>query len=220
MKISKFLAGFAAVAATSASMAGTVFSEGFEDTNTLAGKGWAIQNLSSPVDVLSSTSWFQGNPLAPGAFPAAQGPINSYVAANFLGAKDGGTIDNWLMTPVVPMNSTITMNYALRLLGDGFLDTVQVLYSISGASTNVADFLPLNTYSSTSDTGWLDTIESLSFLNTSGTGRFAFRYMVANTTTAGNYVGIDTVAVVPEPTSLALVGLALAGAAASRRRKA
>ena len=69
MKISKWLAGVLAVAASTASMADVVLSEGFDDVETLAAKGWAINNLSTPVGV---TSWFQGNPIS-GSYDGAAG---------------------------------------------------------------------------------------------------------------------------------------------------
>lgn len=220
MNFTKAIAGLLALAASSASMAAVVLSEDFDDVSTLAGKGWAIQNLSTPV---GPSTWFQGNATA----GSANGAAGSHIGANFLSAAtDGGTISNWLMTPVVDMASNVSMDFALRLLGGGFLDTVQVYYSVAGASTNVADFLLLDTYASSVDTGWTLKHETLSFLATSGTGRFAFRYFVGDTLVDGNYVGIDAVNVnvnvssVPEPASIALLSLGLLGVAAARRRNA
>ena len=56
------------------------------------------------------------------------------------------------------------------------------------------------------------------------TGRFAFRYFVPNSSAANgpaDVVGLDDVVVsaVPEPTSLALAGLAVAAAGVWRRRR-
>lgn len=208
MKFNRFLAAAALVASTS-SFAG-LLDEGFNDISTLAGKGWVQNNLSTPV---GTTSWFQGNP---GVFSAASGDTNSYIGANFDNAAFGGSISNWLISPSLNFSGPVTLNFALRLLGDTFLDTVEVYYNALG-TTNIGDFTLLDTFSSTSDTGW--TQESFSIGGAgSNTGRFAFRYAVADTSVDGNYIGIDSVSVVPEPISLALVALALTGLAVTRRR--
>ena len=96
---------------------------------------------------------------------------------------------------------------------------MQVWFSTNGASTNIADFTQLTSYTSTSDTGWLGKSITLNGVGGITNGRFAFRYVAANTDTQADYIGIDSLLVVPEPTSLALVALALAGAAAASRRK-
>ncbi len=192
--------------------AAPLLSENFDDIATLTGKGWVRNNQSTPLGI---TSWFQGNPAA---FEADSGAPNSYIAANFQNARTNGTVSNWLLTPEVGITSRETLNFSLRLLGDGFLDTVQVYLSRNGASTALSDFVLLQTYESGLDTGW--TKETL-FVDGTGTGRFAFRYFVDNTNDNGNYVGIDSVTVdVPEPTSTALFGIAILGLALSRRRTA
>lgn len=216
MKISKLLAGIVAVAASSVSMADLVVTESFDDVSTLAGKGWAIRNLSTPP---GPTSWFQGN----AALGSADGAAGSHIGANFLNADiDGGTISNWLFTPVVTENGRLKIDYSLRLVGDGFLDTVEVYYTLAGNTTNLADFILLNTYASSTDTGWAQQTESLDNLFGPHSVRFAFRYVVADTLSAGNYVGLDAISIstVPEPVSLALVGVGLLGAAAARSRQA
>jgi PEP-CTERM motif len=215
MKMNKLLACILAVTASSASMADMVLSEGFDNVAALAGKGWVISNLSTPV---GASSWFQGNAEA----GSASGPAGSHIGANFLNADiDGGTVSNWLFTPVMNTETKLRMDFALRLLGSGFLDTVEVYYSLAGNSTNVANFNLLNSYASDVDTGWALKSETLEFLSGTNSVRFAFRYYVANTLSAGNYVGIDSVNInsVPEPLSAALVGVGLLGAAAARRRR-
>ena len=188
-----------------------LLSEGFNNISDLTGKGWVQSNQSSPV---GRSGWFQGNV---GSFPAASGPANSYIGANYQNAATGGTISNWLFTPTIAIGATDTLDFSLRLLGAGFLDTVNVYFSTSGASTNVTDFSLLQTFSSSVDTGWMN--ESIS-ANASGTGRYAFRYVAANTNVDGNYIGIDSVSVnsVPEPASTALFGIGMLALFLGRRR--
>jgi hypothetical protein len=214
------------------SQAGVLLSEGFDDITTLPGAGWVQTNNST---LGGTTGWFQGNGGVGGVFDAAAGGPNSYIAANFNNATFGGAISNWLMTPTVQVSNGETLNFALRLLGGVdptlLLDTVEVYLSTSGSSSNVGastsstgDFSLLQTFSSSTDTGWVNESITVGGLGAPGTGRFAFRYVVANTITDGSYIGIDTVNItdntnVPEPTSLALVGLGIAGLAATRRRR-
>jgi len=212
MKVSKLAAAIAAITLSTASMAGTILSEGFESVAGLSGAGWVQTNNSSPV---GPSSWFQGNT---GIFDAAAGPANSYIAADFLSTADiGGAVSNWLISPELMFTGPVTLNFALRLLGDGFLDTVEVYFSGNGGSSAVGDFSLLQTFSSDTDTGWTDNALAIGGAGAND-GRFAFRYVVADTRVNGNYIGIDSVSVVPEPASLALVAFALAGLAATRRR--
>lgn len=192
--------------------AAPLLSENFDDVASLTGKGWVRNNQSTP---LGTTNWFQGNPAV---FAAASGAPNSYIAANFENSRAGGIISNWLLTPTVALTSRQTLDFSLRLLGEGFLDTVEVYLSTNGSSTTLTDFVLLQTYSAGLDTGWTD--ETI-IVDGSGTGRYAFRYFVDNTNINGNWIGIDNVTVdIPEPTSTALFGIAILGLALSRRRSA
>jgi hypothetical protein len=216
-----FFAALVLAAAGSASFAaGVPLIEGFDEYAELAGKGWVVTNNSTSG---GQTNWFQGNS---GVFGSQVGGPKSYIAANFLNAPAlGGAISTWLLTPTLDIFSGETLSFGLRLLGQGFLDTVEVYYSTSGASTNVGntttstgDFLLLQSFSSDTDTGWQNKALTLSGIAPGSTGRFAFRYLVGDTTINGNYVGIDTLRVIPEPASWALVALALAGVGLGRRR--
>jgi len=214
-----------AMASVGAAQAVTVLSEGFDNVATLPVAGWVqTNNSSTPV----GTGWFQGNA---GVFPAAAGAPGAYIAANFLGTSAAaGAISEWLLTPVLTLDATSTLSFAVRNGGEGYLDTLEVRFSAAGASTNVGttstsigDFTTLvGTFSSSfTPTDWTTLTASFSNLVTPTSGRVAFRYVVSNVATAGNYLGIDSVvitaAVVPEPTSLALMALGVAGLLLRRR---
>jgi hypothetical protein len=209
VKLKKLLTATVLASAAAAAQAGTVLTENFDNVAGLTGAGWAqVSSGTGP-----GSGWFQGNS---GVFPAADGAANSYAAANFVDV--GGSIADWLMTPVLSLADGMSMQFMLRLLGDGFLDRVDVFVSTSGASTSTGDFTSLASFSSSADTGWASQTVAISGIGSITTGRLAFRYFVADTAVDGNYAGIDSLSVVPEPASLALVSLALAGAFAARRR--
>lgn len=220
------LAGLALLAAAGSSQAVTVLAEGFDNVSTLPASGWVqVNNSTAPA----GTGWFQGNS---GIFPAFSGAPNSYVAANFLGTGAAtGAISNWLILPQLTLDSSSILSFMVRIGGDGFLDKLEVRFSPNGSSTNVGttstsvgDFsILLGSYSGDTAGGW----EGLSFglwgLSAPTSGRLAFRYVVDNVATAGNYIGIDSVSVtaaVPEPATYLLMALGVAGLVLRRRTAA
>lgn len=217
------LAGLALLAAVGSSQAVTVLSEGFDNVSTLPASGWVqVNNSATPA----GTGWFQGNA---GIFTAFSGAENSYVAANFLSTgATTGAVSNWLILPTLTLDSSSVLSFMVRTGGEGFLDKLEVRFSTNGASTNVGttstsvgDFsILLGTYSADTAGGW----EGLSFglwgLSAPTSGRLAFRYVVDNVATAGNYIGIDNVSVtaaVPEPATYVLMALGVAGLVLRRR---
>lgn len=193
-----------------AAQAQVVLAEGFENVTGLSASGWQLVNTSpSP-----GSTWFQGNA---GIFGAASGTPASYAAVNFLGTTAAsGPITNWLITPQLQLDASSTVSLAIRTAGDGFFDRVDVLRSTTG--TAAGDFSLIGSYGSASDQGWIN----LSFgaaLNAAAPAYIAFRYVVDDVATSGNYLGIDNVLItaVPEPTTTLLIGLGLAGLLARRR---
>jgi hypothetical protein len=193
----------AALGATSARAAGVdVLNEGFDDVAGLS--GWAQVNDSVPA----GGGWFQGN----GAlFPAQAGAPDAYIAANFLGAANGsGSVDNWLITPVLDLSGTTTLSFYTRHdTLPGFNDLLEVRYA-SGTGTDVADFTTLLTTVGGTAGYPTDWQQFTATVTNSGSGRFAFRYLGPADTL--NYIGLDTVSVVtavPEPAHWMMVALGL-----------
>ena len=209
MKRSKFAVAVATVAMSSASMAADVLSEGFDNFAALAAAGWVQVNASPSAN----QPWGQGNT---GVFPAAAGPADSYAATSFLAGSP--SISSWLMTPTLTLSGAGSLSFQVRTAGEGFLDTVETYLSSNGASTNTADFTTLlGTFSASTDLGWLAQTYAVPL---DGSGRIGFRYLVGDVETQGNYLGIDSVSVVPEPSPFALAGVALLAAAVHRCRAA
>jgi autotransporter-associated beta strand protein/T5SS/PEP-CTERM-associated repeat protein len=185
-----------------------MISENFDDITTLAGKGWHLQNASSPVGI---TNWFQGtNIAATGPFDSHMGAANSYIGANYNNTASTGTISNWLATPAMTIaNGDVLTFYTRKASSDDYADRLEVRISTNGTSTNVGsggsvgDFttlllsvnptLALGVYPTT----WTQYTVTVSGLTEPIQGRLAFRYYVTNGGSSGansDYIGIDTVA--------------------------
>ena len=213
------LSAAAALAVLAAGAQAQGLTQGFDNVAALPAGWLQVNNSAAPA----GTSWSQGNSAV---FPAFSGATNSFIAANFLatGAATGG-ISSWLVLPALTLDSTSAISFRVRAAGDGFLDTVQVRFSagtgadVGATATSVGTFTSLlGTYASSVDNGWISQSYGLG-LGASTTGRLAFRYVVADVANAGNYLGIDSLVVtaIPEPASVALLGLGIAGLIVRRR---
>jgi|SRR5664279_411604 hypothetical protein len=213
----------------SASAASFQISESFGDITTLAGAGWTVVNNSTPGGL---TSWFQGTD----ALTAQSGSPDSYIAANFNAAAFGGNISLWLITPEVTLANGVALSFYTAST-QGAPDNLEIRYSASGLSSNVGatdtsvgDFsnLLFAINPGLEPTGypgaWALETATISGLSAPVSGRFAVRYVVPDTSTNGDFIGIDTLGVsapVPEPSGVALsmLGLAALLSLARSRRK-
>jgi hypothetical protein len=202
--------------------AADVLYENFDNVAALSGSGWAFVNNSSPA---GGTNWFQGNT---GVFDAQSGAPDSYIASNYLAANGTGNISNWLLTPEMILSDGDTFQFYSRSNG-AYQYGLELRFSANGGSTNVGgtdssvgDFTLLlravnPLLDSSYPTEWTLYTVTLSGLGGPTSGRLGFRYLVPDTSVNGDYIGIDSVVVTPEPASITLLGLGLAGLVGRRR---
>jgi len=181
--------------------------EHFDNVNTLAGKGWLLQNNSQPE---GAHSWFQGNP---SVFPAHQGNDNAYIASNYraVASEAPGTISAWLVTPLLAFNGDSSVSFwTSTSTAQGFYDRLEVRVcrgwpcsDMGSSATSVGGFTStLLTINPDLGPGvypeeWMQyVLTAADGLPTNGYGRIAFRYHVTDGGPQGSnsdYIGLDTV---------------------------
>lgn len=181
-----------------------ILAEDFDDITTLMGDDWVMTNESVP---LGTTDWFQGNDAV---FPSQAGAADAYIGANFNNTSGVGTIDNWLITPVLPLNQLSEFSFWARSPdGSTFPDRIQVLMNVTNTGSATSDFtVVLADLDPVSTSGWAQTVIN-SFPGATAQGRIAFRYFVTDGGPSGSnsdYIGIDSLEVLAGADSALTLG--------------
>jgi hypothetical protein len=210
----KVMLALACAVAMGTAQAEVLLVENFDNVNALrAGDQWIFENASVPPGI--APGWVQGNP---DVFEAHMGEPNAYIASSFQSAAPNGQLDDRLFTPLFSLENGAVATFWLRGANDpGFFDMVVYGYTDGGADP--LDFI-LQEVTIAPD-GW--TQYSITIEARAGNGRLGFVHTGPEATS--NYVGLDTLRIVdqrqgdvPEPATLLIMGIGLAGLAASRRR--
>lgn len=206
------LVGLAFAGLMGTAQAQVLLSEDFNNVAALPGQGWVFDNQSQPPGPVAT--WFQGDPET---FTAHMGAPNAYIASNFNVAAPGGTIENWLITPEFSTEMNVVVSFFLRADAfPGFFD--QLAFGFSNGSADLDAFTLRQPVVVPTD-GWTRFTVQLSRQGPGATGRFAFVH--TGDADLSNYVGLDTLRItaIPEPTTMMILGIGLAGAALVRRRR-
>lgn len=215
--IKKLMLALTFASAMGWAQAAVLLAEDFDDVAALPGQGWVFDNQSVPLGI--APGWVQGNPLV---FAAQDGAPDSYIASDFNVAGENGVIDNRLFTPLFSLENGARATFWLRAADDpDFSD--MVIYGYTEGSTDPLDFIVAMAVTVPTDAWTMYTIE---IGPRAGKGRLGFVHTGPQAT--ANYVGLDTLRIdtlreppagVPEPASLLIFGLGMAGLAAVRRRR-
>jgi hypothetical protein len=200
------------------------FTENFDDFNALGAQGWAFVNNSSQQ---GNYGWTQ--PVSP-KFNAQSGAADSYLNAQFDNGDDsitGAAISDWALTPVLDIENGTVLTFYTRTEPGGsvFGDNLEVRLSTAGSSADVGsdpastgDFnslaLSINPDSSPDvyPEDWTQYTYTVSGLSGNTYARFGFRYLIADNTSTGDIIGLDSLEVAnlaPEPGSVLIVAIGL-----------
>jgi hypothetical protein len=207
-------AGFGAQAAVivpgGAALLAPILSEDFANVEALS--GWVRTNASVPA--VPGTEWYQGDQ---NIFTSQSGAPESYAASNYGAAEAGGTISNWLITPIFSTEKAGTVTFWARAdITPGYAD--QLAYGFSSGDSSVGSFTLGSPVTVSGD--WAQYTASFGAQGAGSVARFAIVH--TGLADASNYVGVDTLTVtpVPEPAAWLMLAGGLAGLALRRRAAA
>lgn len=189
--------------------------EDFDDVSSLTSAGWVFNNASVPPGPASG--WEQGTPEV---FTAHTGADDAYIASNFEAAGPGGVLNNQLYTPLFSVENGAIATFFLRAEQfENFSDIMT--YGYTNGVADPAGYITQMTIT-VPTTGWTQYTITLAAQGLGATARLGFIHRGAEANS--NYVGLDTLRVlepeptgVPEPASLMIIGLGLAGLGLARR---
>jgi hypothetical protein len=207
----KTIGVLALAGAAMSAQAGVVLQENFNNVPGLTSSGWVLNNASTPSGI--TPGWFQGDQ---SQFAAQNGSAESYAAANYNNAAAGGTLDNWLITPVFSTAENFMITFWVRGMADPQYSD-HFAFGLSAGGSALTDFTLGNVLTATTD-DWTKYSISMSGLGAGATGRLAIQY--TGVADFSNYIGVDDLTVaVPEPSTTLILGAGLLGLIAARRRK-
>jgi hypothetical protein len=216
--IKKLMGALTLASAMGWAQAVVLLQEDFDDVSALPGQGWIFDNQSAPPGV--APGWVQGNPAV---FEAHEGEPDAYIASSFESAAPGGQLDDRLFTPTFSLENGAIATFWLRGAADpGFSDIV--VYGYTNGAADPGAFIKSMTVTAPQD-GW--TMFTLTIDPMAGmSARLGFVHTGEEATSS--YVGLDTLRIntlreppagVPEPATLLIFGVGMAGLAAARRRR-
>lgn len=210
MMMKKTLCALAMIGVAATAQAG-IF-QNFDNVAAMPGDGWILRNVSAPVG--AAPDWAQGNE---NVFTAFAGSDNAYIQANYNNGVDGGTIDNWLISPIFSTTYVGEVSFWARAdMATGFRDTLS--YGLSGGGDGAADFTLSPTFQALGD--WTRYSVRVHGTGADTYARFAIRYTGDNgAQSSANFVGVDSLDIsLPEPGTPLMLGIGLIGLLAARRR--
>jgi len=169
------------------------FSDDFSqqnDTTSLIARGYLPYYRGTGPQGVTAT-WYQPDGTV---FPAYNGAISEYVAANYNVVTGTNNIDSWLVTPALNVSAGDMISfYARSATGSTWADSIRVMYSAAGDSTPEGlNWVELGRFKASVAGTW----DYINYPVTAAgtTARFAIRYAVVNGGPSGinsNFIGVD-----------------------------
>jgi hypothetical protein len=175
------------------STSAVLFEDRMNGDNSVTGlqsRNWVIINQDGGGE---ANPWFTGNDAV---FDSYEGPATGFVASNFSGANNSGTVNHWLISPLLSLSENDTLSFWLRAPDSSqFDDSISIYLSLDGGSeissftinyVNASDnnnprwLVPKNNW-----TNWRGVIPQ------SGNIRFAVQYYLFDADLNGDYIGLD-----------------------------